>query len=144
MPAWYFSQLPSKRLTLETSYPNPVDETLVIAPFILITFIENAFKHGVGSTHKKSFVKIDLTLQDEVLTLSIVNSKPVNAKKTIGGLGLINVRKRLAVLYPEHQLQVLDDELQYTMALKLTLSKSNVPNPTLKAGVLEVKADHIR
>ncbi len=134
----------SKRLTLETSFPNPVDETLVIAPFVLITFIENAFKHGVGSTTKKSFVKIDLTLRDEVLHLSIVNSKPVNAKKKIGGLGLVSVRKRLAALYPDHQLHVLDEALQYTMTLTLTLSKSKIPAPTLKAGVLEVKADHLR
>ena len=134
----------SKRLTLETSYPNPVDETLVIAPFVLITFIENAFKHGVGSTTIKSFVKIDLTLRDEVLHLTIVNSKPVSAKKTIGGLGLVNVRKRLAALYPDHQLQVLDDALQYTMVLTLTLSKSKIADSTLKAGVLEVKADQSR
>jgi two-component system LytT family sensor kinase len=116
----------SKRLTLEIRFPDSVDHTLVIAPFVLITFIENAFKHGVGNTTKKSFVKIDLKLRDEMLNLSIENSKPVNAKKTIGGLGLVNVRKRLAVLYPDHKLLLRDDDLQYTATLTLTLSKSKI------------------
>jgi hypothetical protein len=57
---------------------------------------------------------------------------------------LINVRKRLAALYPGHQLHVLDEELQYTITLTLTLSKSKIPHPNFESQGVGGRADHIR
>ena len=116
----------AKRLTLETHFPDSVDESLLIAPFILITFIENAFKHGVQSTTKKSWVELRILIEGNALTLSVKNSKPANPEPVSGGLGLANVKRRLAVLYPEHHLIVRDTAQDYSVALKLHLLRNKV------------------
>jgi len=76
---------------------------LSIAPLILITPIENAFKHGI-SMSRPSFIYIDLLIQEEGVILTVENSVhpgqllPV-AEKEEGGLGLVNTRQRLDLLY---------------------------------------------
>ncbi|GAB4023950.1 sensor histidine kinase [Spirosoma koreense] len=113
----------AKRLTLQLELPDEVDETLHIAPFVLITFVENAFKHGVESTSKKSWLRVAIRLDAETLHLTIMNSKPPTAVVGSGGLGLANVRKRLALLYPAHTLVVTDEPTQFTVQLTLSLER---------------------
>jgi two-component system LytT family sensor kinase len=120
----------AKRLQLEADFPETVDESLLVAPFILITFIENAFKHGVHSTARKSWVKLSIQLKGNMLNLTISNSKPPRPADHIGGLGLANVQKRLSALYPEHALSMADDVAQYTASLQLQLATSSLPEPT--------------
>ena len=116
----------AKRLTLVTHFPDSADESLLIAPFILITFVENAFKHGVQNTTKKSRVDIEILIERATLTLSVKNSKPANPEPVSGGLGLANVKRRLAVLYPGHDLIMTDTEQEYFVVLKLHLSGDKV------------------
>lgn len=81
---------------------------LEIAPLILITPIENAFKHGI-SMNKDSFIYMDLLIQDKGIILTVENSVhegqliPVSGK-TLGdeesGVGIYNTRQRLDLLYP--------------------------------------------
>ncbi|MCF0057131.1 sensor histidine kinase [Dyadobacter sp. CY356] len=111
----------AKRLQLKTEYPVEVDETLQIAPFILITFIENSFKHGVQSTAQKSWITIKIIIDDYYLSLHISNSKPAKPLDGLGGLGLSNVKKRLAILYPGHKLIIKEDLIQYEVKLQLPL-----------------------
>ncbi|QMW04977.1 sensor histidine kinase [Spirosoma foliorum] len=89
-----------KRLALDSELPQSVDESLQIAPFLLITFIENAFKHGVQNNAQKSWVKLSLEISDDVLNLSLINSKPVNPSPVLGGLGLSNVKKKAVASVP--------------------------------------------
>lgn len=78
---------------------------LQIAPLILITLIENAFKHGI-SMSQPSFIYISLLIQEGGLILSVENSN--HAAKVIagegetreGGVGMVNTRQRLDLLYP--------------------------------------------
>ncbi|QDK82542.1 hypothetical protein EXU85_29610 [Spirosoma sp. KCTC 42546] len=113
----------AKRLVLDYDLPQLVDESLQIAPFLLITFIENAFKHGVQNNAQKSWVKLTLVVHDNVLNLSLINSKPINPSSVLGGLGVSNVKKRLSLQYPDHYLMILDKETTYTITLRLNLSK---------------------
>ncbi|MCF0071112.1 histidine kinase [Dyadobacter sp. CY261] len=114
----------AKRLQLEAVFPEHVDEGLAIAPFILITFVENAFKHGVHNTTRKSWVKLKITLDDEALSLKISNQKTADASQQAGGIGLINVRKRLYALYPGHELTVSDETEVYHIQLQIKLTRS--------------------
>ncbi len=98
-----------KRLSLKVRLPDIIDESLTAAPFILITFVENAFKHGVQSSAKASWVSLDISLQENHLTMRIENSKSSAPQSTAGGLGIINTRKRLSCLYPDHILDIGDD-----------------------------------
>jgi len=113
----------TKRLLLDVNIADNVDGSWQIAPFILITFIENAFKHGVQSTTKKSWVKVQVEIQENRLLLFVSNSKPSNPQPTVGGLGLANVRKRLNFLKAEHNLNILDEPNQYSVTLQLQLVK---------------------
>jgi LytS/YehU family sensor histidine kinase len=98
-----------------------------IAPLILIAFIENAFKHGVGDSTIQSYVHINIKVENSSLFLVVVNSKvrkvSEKQKKSLGGIGLINVQKRLDSLYPNrHSLQVVSEPNKYKIALIIILS----------------------
>lgn len=74
-----------------------------IAPMIFIPFIENAFKHGVSTIHS-STVHIKLSVEPKRLTFYLSNPQLPLRKKDknyVGGIGLQNVRKRLALIYPK-------------------------------------------
>ncbi|MBC3789083.1 sensor histidine kinase [Spirosoma utsteinense] len=113
-----------KRLTLEMSLPNRVDEALQIAPFILITFVENAFKHGVATTTRPAWVTLSVHTEGGRLTLHVANSKPVNTSAPVVGVGLRNVQKRLVLLYPGlHTLIVNDEPNQYGITLIIQVDR---------------------
>ena len=94
-----------------------------IAPFLLIPFIENAFKYGVNP-EKKSSIKINITIEKNELTLIVENNK-VNANFDAAmksGLGIENTKKRLQLVYPfRHQLIITDNEIEFNVLLKLQL-----------------------
>ena len=94
-----------------------------IAPLILITFLENAFKHGVSNSADHSWIKVDLDIQDKGLTYRVDNSKIQESNKNFkeaSGIGLNNVRRRLKLSYPDqYRLDIEDSEEQFSVVLKL-------------------------
>ncbi|MDR1201904.1 MAG: histidine kinase, partial [Tannerellaceae bacterium] len=80
------------------------DDNITIAPLLLITFVENAFKHVSRSKTEKGHVYIDLRQKSGELVLNVENSKYADdepyKKKEESGIGLENIRKRLDILYP--------------------------------------------
>jgi two-component system, LytTR family, sensor kinase len=98
-----------------------------IAPLILIAFIENAFKHGVGDSTIQSYVHINIKVENNTLFLGVINSKvrkvSEKQKKSLGGIGLVNVKKRLDSLYPNrHSLQVISDPNKHQIVLLIVLT----------------------
>ena len=82
-----------------------------IAPFILIPFIENSFKHSLSTKINDIDIDIKIYITKNRLRLSVENSfdhsTKANADLTASGIGLENVKKRLLLLYPEkHQLKI--------------------------------------
>jgi len=97
-----------------------------IAPLMFIPFLENSFKHGLNSQISEGFVDISLDVQASEVTLKIENSKadkiPQLTHKRSGGIGLINVRRRLDLLYPDrYALNIEDNPNTYLVELKLEL-----------------------
>jgi len=86
------------------------DNDAVIAPFILMTFVENAFKHVSKHTDKPNWIKIELLLRRQQLQLIVCNSAAPGERTAIpyyGGIGLENVQRRLDLIYPgKYQLDV--------------------------------------
>lgn len=78
------------------------DESLTISPLLFISLIENAFKHGTSS-HKESFVKIDMGLDGDDLVFSCENSihERTSEDRSGSGIGLENMTRRLDLLYPD-------------------------------------------
>lgn len=101
-------------------------DKVLIEPLIFIPFVENAFKHGISYTHK-SFVKIELSLENNFLIFKIFNSKKQSngrmaAQGNGQGVGIINTRRRLELLYPDrHELKIDDEKDRYSVYLALRL-----------------------
>ncbi|MDY8136048.1 sensor histidine kinase [Aquimarina sp. 2201CG5-10] len=89
----------SSNLKLEKSFPI-INQPIKIAPLTLISFIENAFKHGIDAM-QTSFIKIELKIDNDQIHYSVMNSSfPEKEKVTNSGIGLKNLKKRLELLYP--------------------------------------------
>jgi len=98
--------------------------TLWIPPMILMTFIENAFKHGVNRDKSKSYIKISISSQKQNLMMKVENGKPElkSVNTGFGGFGLKNVLRRLEILLPgNHDIKVEEDEDKYATIINLKL-----------------------
>ena len=102
--------------------PNEVQ----IVPLIFITFLENAFKHGVSNNSTNAYVNILIDIEGKSCTYCVENSKlPKNMENTNekSGIGLQNVNRRLDLSYPNnYNLIVNEDESDYKIVLKLNLN----------------------
>ncbi|MDU1904171.1 MAG: histidine kinase [Dysgonomonas sp.] len=98
-------------------------DNIEIPPLLFITFIENAVKHSPDSNNL-SYVNIDFIIENGKLIFDCVNSKPRNpTKRETGGLGLVNIRRRLDLLYGNnYKLELRDTETKYTVHLELKIS----------------------
>ena len=91
-----------------------------IAPLLLIPFVENACKHGVLDQAAQP-VRIDLTISPEELTFAVRNRISDYAKDASSGIGLANLRRRLALLYPGgHTLRVGAENGQFDTLLRVS------------------------
>ena len=90
-----------------------------IPPLILITFIENAFKHGISYQHE-SFIEVKVSEHDGAMHFSCRNSKGEKPNEEKGGVGLANIRKRLNLLYGrDYALRIKNDADTYSVELTL-------------------------
>ena len=98
-------------------------EEAQIVPLILITFLENAFKHGVSNTSAPSWVRINIDVRGNELIYEVANSRMVSQQSLQkSGIGLANVRRRLELVYANrYDLKVEDKEDSYYIQLKLQL-----------------------
>ncbi|HKZ66792.1 MAG TPA: histidine kinase, partial [Chitinophagaceae bacterium] len=105
---------------------------LIIAPFILMPFIENAFKHVSKQKEESNWIKMHLRFNQYQLQLDISNSVSVqHASSTefinYSGIGLKNVQRRLDLLYPgKHELIIERLDRQFRVMLRLNLYESKV------------------
>jgi hypothetical protein len=92
-----------------------------IAPLLLVPFVENAFKHGV-LTDAAQPLGLQLEVTATTLAFSVHNAKQGQRQDPVGGIGLANVRRRLALLYPSrHTLQVRETAHDFQITLHLDL-----------------------
>jgi len=96
---------------------------LRIPPMLLMTFVENIFKHGVDKSRKQNRVTISLVQQNDFLLFKTSNHKvdPEPGDQT-GGFGIINLTKRLRMLYGDKFELTIDSEGElFTAFLKIPL-----------------------
>ena len=93
-------------ITVSTPEQMPNKE---IPPLLLITFIENAFKHGV-SYQQESYINIAIKVEGDNLHFSCNNSKQAIQEQRPGGVGLTNVKQRLALIYDHNYTLTIKDE----------------------------------
>jgi two-component system LytT family sensor kinase len=110
---------------------------LAIAPFILIPFIENAFKHVSKEINKRNWITMDLHLDNHELIFSISNSvsagyHPPQEFFYAGGIGLKNVKRRLDLIYDsKHNLTISHDDHLFSVSLRLHLTEISITEPEM-------------
>ncbi len=98
-----------------------------VAPLLFIPFIENTFKHGASNQIKEIYIYITLKIIDGQIAFTCENNKPevlpnFNTGKKSGGIGLVNVKRRLDLLYPEkNHLKIADSPDSYKVELTIDL-----------------------
>lgn len=104
---------------------NKVSNNFNIAPLILMVFIENAFKHSTTSQSENIVVCIDINISENgLLHFTCKNGYlPIaNTNNLSKGIGLINVKKRLDLLYPNaHNLKMTDLNNVFNVELTMQL-----------------------
>ena len=94
---------------------------LMITPLVLISFVENAFKHGIA-TDIENPISIVLNLSEDKLFFHVSNIKSSMNKDITGGIGLQNVQRRLSLIYKDrYRLHIDDDNDIYNCELYLNL-----------------------
>ncbi len=110
---------------LMTLEKNIDDEKCEIAPLILISLVENAFKHTLISDEKQPTIKVSLVVQNSILDFVVCNSKSDTASKSAAkkkGIGVENVKRQLKLLYQDqYNLSVVEDISSYKVKLTINL-----------------------
>lgn len=102
------------------------DESVTIAPLLLLPLVENAFKHGTATT-KNAEILLDLRISGKSLHFTTRNPKGTNLphgpiKPSSSGIGISNVKRQLELNYPQkHGLTVLDNAENFEVQLELEL-----------------------
>ena len=116
----------TEKVTITMNLPQDIPDRQ-IPPLILITFIENAFKHGISYQHD-SFIEVKMLVEHPSphacnLSFTCRNSKAEKPNEEKGGVGLNNVRQRLHLLYGNHYtLNIEDAPSVYTVELNIPLT----------------------
>ncbi|WP_418405938.1 sensor histidine kinase [Alistipes putredinis] len=101
-------------------YPATIPNKVAIPPLLLIVFVENAFKHGVSYNHA-SFIHIRIGYRDDAVTAVISNSRHEKSRPGTTGIGLENVKKRLALIYQDNYTLAIDDSDPAVYTVKLII-----------------------
>lgn len=117
---------------IKTQFNNTDNSPFFIAPFLLMPFIENAFKHFNPSKDTENWVHIDCSLDGSDFYFHISNSWPPEHRSSndavqYNGLGLKNVQRRLELIYPKgHELLIDKSKDAYKVTLRISLNSSPI------------------
>lgn len=106
---------------LQFSFEKKIESPFLIAPLILLSFVENAFKHGASEDGGSPKIDISILTNQHFFYFYISNTIPVKkGKHHSGSLGLQNISKQLNLLYPKnHSLKINQLSERFTVELKI-------------------------
>jgi hypothetical protein len=114
------------RLTMKVEIHGDFEKKF-IAPLLMIPFLENSFKHGTSQILRHSQIKLEITTINNQLFFKLSNSKPsmTGSNNMNKGIGLLNVKKRLQLLYPgKHQLDIQSTDENFIINMQLLLEEN--------------------
>jgi two-component system, LytTR family, sensor kinase len=115
----------NENMDVQFDVQQDVEEQLGIAPFILMTFVENAFKHVSKHTDRRNWIHINMQVTGQQMIFTINNSRASGDTHHVidyGGIGLRNVQRRLDLIYPgRHQLDIQQQDDTFNVQLRLYL-----------------------
>lgn len=110
-------------VTLNTDIDNSKQP---LPPLLLISLVENAFKHGVSETRNEPFVDINLIVKQQQLLFIVKNSiEEITTEQEVKeNIGLSNLRRQLALLYKDYDLSVRQENAVFTSTLRINLTSN--------------------
>jgi len=118
----------SKKVKISLDIPKDIPE-IQIPPMLFISFVENAFKHGV-SYQTESYVQFKLEFDEKQLNCSVKNSKHKNKEKfdkSYSGIGLTNIKKSLELLFAkDYTLNINENEKEFEVQLKIPIYENKM------------------
>lgn len=117
---------PADRVAVTWNFPLPAKTSgITLPPLLFLSFIENAFKHGV-SYREPSFISVDMEIDGNSLRFGCMNSLPENSAARMrdenSGIGLANVKERLRLLYGDRAvLRMTEEPSKYVVSLTIPI-----------------------
>ena len=111
----------TNKVSIQMDFPAEVPE-VQIPPLLFVSFVENAFKHGV-SYRSESFIHVLMQLDEgNRLSFRCSNSNNGSADEQHHGIGLENIRKRLRLLFGnDYTLSITEEEHKFDVLLIIPL-----------------------
>ena len=107
--------------TVEINFKHEIDSSLSIAPLLYIILLENAVKHGIETLTENAFIHINLYEDKDFIYFKIENNFDPKEISEAKGIGLTNLKRRLALIYPKkHELNVDKTNNIYKATLKIS------------------------
>jgi len=92
----------------------------VIPPFLILPLVENAFKHGVSRAVRNAYLFVEVKSGEGIMVTIENNKLDFREEDRAGGIGLVNVRRRLELLYPgRHRLTIVNEAELFRVTLEL-------------------------
>ena len=109
---------------VEVVFEKDIHHDLKIAPLILLTFVENAFKHGISQELQTGKIKLCITAKENTIVFKLSNTKPIASSSTEKSkeksIGMKNIVKQLDLLYTNsYKLDIDESNSEYKLSLKL-------------------------
>ncbi len=110
---------------LEVSFTHNVSSQTRIAPLILLSIVENAFKHGAGEDAGSPKITIHLIQKEDMLTFMVFNTTTNQSQEnSSGAIGLGNIKKQLELLYPKtHSIDISQKEKSFEVVITLKIAQ---------------------
>jgi LytS/YehU family sensor histidine kinase len=116
-----------ERLEMITEIKLDESQDLLIAPLLMIPFVENSFKHGASNAIDNARILLQISTDHDQLFFNLsnnINPIPERGNERIK-IGLKNVKKRLQILYPDkHSLHFIESDGIFTVTMIIILDKS--------------------
>ncbi len=116
------------KLELHVKIPEKTDD-LYIAPLLLLPLVENSFKHGASNFLENPWITLEITLQDTLMHMKLINGKMNTTEEPVksSGIGIANVKRRLELLYDnKHELHIINEEEVFILNLKVYLKREEM------------------
>lgn len=111
------------RLDIKTNFNSlSSSNQIMLPPMLLLTFVENAFKHGAAQTEGYCWIIMNLSVDKSRIVFSVENSVPEGRAPYRSGIGLTNLKKRLEILFSnQYELVTMPEDGQFLAVLKFNL-----------------------
>ncbi|GAA4273533.1 histidine kinase [Aquimarina gracilis] len=113
---------------LQLTFKKDIERDIEIAPLLLLSFVENAFKHGAGEDSGAPRIDIKIAYQNELFLFEISNTiQTITIDKSRKKIGLENITKQLDLLYPDQYTLAIDntEENLFVVCLKISTQDEN-------------------